>query len=226
MRIKSVLFDMGDIFFEANYWRKWMYDKFLSENLFEGSFSDFYDLYEKFLLPVYKGEKSYIEAYQDFLTFIGIENKDEFQKVSFEIKEYFENTRELFPEVQDTLTRLKEKGISNVVITDNEQGEEAIRDSILKRFGINEAIDLVFSSKTYNLTKPDPEIFRLVLGKLGQTTEEVIFVGHDKEELDGAEEVGIKSVEYNNYLGLPNKASFKIKKFSELLFIVKELGNE
>ncbi len=226
MRIKSVLFDMGDIFFEANYWRKWMYEKFLSENLFEGSFSDFYDLYEKFLLPVYKGEKSYLETYQEFLTFIGIGNKVEFQKVSFEIKEYFEHTRKLFPEVKETLNGLKDLGITTVVITDNEQSENAIRNSIFKRFEINDMIDMVFSSKTYNLTKPDPKIFRLVLEKLKQTTEEVIFVGHDKEELDGAEELGIKSVEFNNYLGLANKASFRINKFSKLLFIVKELNNE
>ncbi len=215
--IKAIFYDMGDIFFEAHFWRKWMFDKLVSLNKFNGSFSDFYFYYESFLLPVYEGIKEYNTAYFDFLDSLKIKEKESFFRESFKIKKQFENNRILFPEVKSTLKELNSLGIINVVITDNEQSEKDIRRNILERFNINEFIDTVFSSKSYNLTKPNPKIFELAMNKFSLSSSDVFFVGHDKEEIDGAEAIGIRSVEFNNYLGLPTSATYKIDHFSELI---------
>jgi len=219
--IRAIFFDMGDIFFEAHFWRKWMFKKLVSLNYFVGSFSDFYLYYESFLLPVYEGIKDYKTAYFDFLDSLKVNEKESFYRESFEVKKQFEDNRILYPEVKSTLEKLKLLGIINVVITDNEQSEAKIRNNILKRFEISNAVDTIFSSKSYNLTKPNPKIFELAMDKFSLSSQKVLFVGHDKDEIDGAETLGIRSVEFNNYLGLPTSATYKIDHFSELIGIAR-----
>jgi HAD superfamily hydrolase (TIGR01549 family) len=215
--IRAIFYDMGDIFFEAHFWRKWMFEKLVSLNRFPGSFSDFYFYYESFLLPVYEGVKDYKTAYFDFLDSLNINEKESFFEESFKVKKQFEDNRNLYPEVKSTLDKLKLLGIINVVITDNEQSEESIRRNILNRFDISNSIDTIFSSRSYNLTKPNPKIFQLAMDKFSLSSHSVLFVGHDKDEIDGAETIGIRSIEFNNYLGLTTSATYKISHFSELI---------
>lgn len=224
--IKAVLFDMGDIFFEANLWRKWMYEKIKKFGAFEGNFADFYELYESFLLPVYEGRKTYDRAYDDFLKSIAITEPAGFKEESFKMKKFFEENRELYDGVSETLEYLKKAGINNIVITDNEQGEKAIRETILARFEINDFIDEVISSREFGLTKSDPKFFDLALTLLKLKSGEVLFVGHDKEEIDGAESRGIISVEFNNYLGYANNATYKMKEFKQLKELIFALNYE
>ncbi len=224
--IKAVFYDMGDIFFEAHLWRKWMYEKLSAMNLFNGSFKDFYEYYESILLPVYQDKLKYEEAYDNFLTELEVPNAKVFKEESFRMKLFFEENRELYDGVAETLKVLQLNGISNIVITDNEQGEAGIRKNILEKFEINDFIERVFSSKEFGLTKPDPEIFRLALLEFNLHTNQVLFVGHDKEEIDGAEGLGIKAVEYNNYLGYRTKATFRMTKFKDLSKLIAALNYE
>ena len=52
-KIKAVLYDLGDIFFEAHLWRKWMYSEFSKMNLVKGTFAEFYFDYDAYLQNLY-----------------------------------------------------------------------------------------------------------------------------------------------------------------------------
>jgi HAD superfamily hydrolase (TIGR01509 family) len=49
------------------------------------------------------------------------------------------------------------------------------------------------------MAKPDPRIYRYVLEKMGVMPNEAIFVDNLKRNTNGAEKVGIKSIQFINY---------------------------
>jgi putative hydrolase of the HAD superfamily len=216
--IKAILYDLGDVFFEAHLWRKWMYDYCLEKSLYSKSFAEFYLLYETYLEDVYCGRKEYDQAYKEFVSDMKL--GDSFIEISFDRKRHYENTRTLYKGVKETLQKIHNGGIKNIVVTDNEASEDELRRNILKRFEINEFIDKVITSKETGVKKPDPYIFEHALKFYSLKKEEVLFVGHDKDEIDGATELGLRAVEYNNYLGIQTSASYKIENFSDLFDII------
>jgi len=222
--IQAVLYDLGDIFFEAHYWRKWMWEYFKDKSLFNGEFHEFYFLYEDYLSPVYEGKKDYLNAFHLFIDKLGIENRKEFEKLSFEKKSYYENNRKLFSGVKETLAKLIALKIKNVIITDNENDSQYVRKKIIKRFDITNYIDHIYTSKDFKMKKPNPKLFYSVLNDLELNKENIVFVGHDIDELNGVKKMGIKTIEYNNYLGLKTNADICINEFSELYDIVESLN--
>ena len=215
--IKGIFYDLGDIFFESHFWRKWMYDHFIRINHFSGSFRDFYHLYEEFLAPVYTGGKTYNDAFINFLEYLNIFDTKKFMTDSFEKKRYFEKTRQLYPDVKETLEILKKKKIKNIVITDNELTEGEVRENVIKKHGINHLLDKIVTSCETGISKPDPAIFLNTLELVSLKINEVLFVAHDKDEIDGAISIGLDVIELNNYLNEETKAKIKIKNFKELL---------
>jgi len=218
--IKAILYDLGDIFFEAHYWRKWMWGEFVKSGEYNGNFREFYELYEKYLKLVYENKKDYWEVYKDFIQSIIKENIDEFIKESKKVKLNYENNRELFPEVFDTLNKIHKMEIKNIVITDNEKGEEFVRENLLRKFRINKFIDKVITSKETGFMKPNTNIFDYALKNFNLRKNEVLFVAHDKDEIDGAVKYGITTAEFNNYLEYKTKADIKINQFNELYRII------
>ncbi len=224
MKIKAVMYDLGDIFFEAHLWRKWMWNEFRKKNLFPGNFAKFYVLYDSFLSKeTYKGRKSYTETFDDFLKHMNIPKKERgaFTKKAFTKKASLEKRRKLYPHVKKTLILLKKYGVKNILITDNESTETEIRSKIIGRYGINPYIDFIMTSKDCGYTKSGKKIFELTLKKNSLSPKEVLFVGHDEDEMISAQATKILTVEYNNYLKVPLKAKYKILKFSQLLDIVR-----
>lgn len=213
--MKAVLYDLGDIFFEAHLWRKWMYEYCFEKKLYAKTFADFYFLYEEYLRDVYAGGKEYQEAFKSFVADMKL--GDSFIEESFSKKKYFEDTRVLYNGVKETLRLIKEKGLRNIIITDNEAPEGELRAKILKRFDIDHLIDKVVTSKETGVSKPDPFIFEHTLNLFGLKKDEAIFVGHDKDEVDGAVKFGLKTIEFNNYLNIASESNIKINTFSEIL---------
>ncbi len=211
------LFDLGDIFFEAHFWRKWLYNEFINQINYSGSFKDFYNLYETYLQTTYEAQTSYRDQFINFINDHNITNPKQFMKEAFSKKIYFEDTRVLYPEVLETLTLLKNKDKKLIILTDNESSSLTIRKTILERFQLNHLIDEVITSFDIGVTKPHPLFFNEGINAAKVTIEETVFVAHDKDEIDGAKDLGLTVIEFNNYLKVATHADYKIKSFSELL---------
>jgi len=219
--VKSILFDMGDIFFDAHSWRKWNYEYLYKNRYFLGSFEDFYKLYEKFLIPVYLGKKKYDDAYLNFYKQFDIIDFSKFLRSSMKMKKLIENDTKLYRNVKRTLSLIKKHNILNVIISDSEKKSMEIREKILKKHKINSLIDFVFSSSEIGYVKPEKGFFDFVLSNLNLSKNEVIFVAHDIDEINGAVEYGIKTVEFNNFFNNKTKAHYRINSFNQLLKIIK-----
>jgi epoxide hydrolase-like predicted phosphatase len=57
----------------------------------------------------------------------------------------------------------------------------------------------LFTSCYLRMAKPDPKFYRFVLKEMGVKPDEAIFVDNLKKNTDGAERVGIKSIQFINY---------------------------
>lgn len=223
MAVKAVLYDLGDIFFEAHHWRKWMWEKLKVETGNQWTFSEFYNLYESWLKNVYEGNAGYEENYKKFLESLNISNIDDFMTESFKKKRYVENNRKLFPGVKKTLKSLNDLSIMNVIISDNEKPAEYVRVQVLQKFSIDSLVQKVYTSYDHGMTKPDPSFFSFVLSDLGLQKPEAIFVGHDVDEINGARKFGLKVIEFNNYLKNKTEADYRIGRFSGILEAIRSL---
>jgi len=100
-----------------------------------------------------------------------------------------------FPEVKDTLQRLKQEGLKLGVVTG---GFEEDIEMILPRTGLDRFFDVKVGANTIGKRKPDPEAFRYALKQLGIKPREAIFVGDNFEnDYLGAQKVGVTPVLIN-----------------------------
>ena len=75
--------------------------------------------------------------------------------------------------VISVLKQLKEQGASLNVLT---ASPHITLDPCLKRLGLWDLFDNVWSCNDFNTTKSDPEIYRMAADRIGQPVEEIIFL--------------------------------------------------
>ena len=63
----------------------------------------------------------------------------------------------------------------------------------------------LFTSCYLHMAKPDPMFYRFVLREMGVKPSEAIFIDNLKRNTDGAEKVGITSIQFTNYNDLVKK---------------------
>lgn len=68
----------------------------------------------------------------------------------------------------------------------------------LENFPILKLIEVFFPSHEVGMRKPDPGLFRLVLGKLNVKPEEVVFVDDMEENAEAARALGIRTIHYRS----------------------------
>ncbi|MCA9376350.1 HAD-IA family hydrolase [Candidatus Nomurabacteria bacterium] len=127
-----------------------------------------------------------------------------------------------YPEVESTLTKLKDHNIKIGVVSD---GSLNLRIRKIKKAGLLHLIDEVIASEEVIFEKPFSAIFTLALSRLGIEASEAIMVGNNfKNDIRGAQLIGIRTGLYDppvdgNVEGQDGtiKADFVISAWSELL---------
>ena len=89
---------------------------------------------------------------------------------------------------KETLIKMKERGDSLNVLTASAHSN---LDPCLKRLGLFDLFDNVWSCDDFNTTKTDPNIYRLAADRLGKTVGEVIFVDDNLEADKTAKAAGM-----------------------------------
>jgi putative hydrolase of the HAD superfamily len=98
----------------------------------------------------------------------------------------------LFPDAAETLSALRSAGLKLGLITN---GSVRMQSAKLKCLAITPAFDTILISSLEGVSKPDPEIFRRALERLGASAERAVFVGdHPEVDVAGARRAGLKAV--------------------------------
>lgn len=99
---------------------------------------------------------------------------------------------ELYPDVVDTLVRLRARGIKLGIVTN---GFRRDMDQILTRLKLRGHFDVSVGADTCRKAKPDKGIFLYALQELGARAEETLFIGDDIEkDYRGATGAGLRAL--------------------------------
>lgn len=148
---------------------------------------DYPDDVIKIITPLgYKGASKYFRE-------LGVKFTDE-ELIGFMNKyaiEHYENTIEAKPDVVDTLKILKERGDSLNVLT---ASPHCMLDPCLKRIGIYDMFDKVWSCDDFDTTKSDPNIYKMAAKRLGVGVDEVTFLDDNFNADKTAKQAGMRVI--------------------------------
>jgi len=101
----------------------------------------------------------------------------------------------LYPGIKAFMRKLKAKGIKVAVLSDTVH-PLAWRLKLFKKLGLvkGKHYDKVFLSNQIGFEKPEANAYLAVLKHFDVKPEEAVFIGHDRAEIEGAKEVGMKTV--------------------------------
>ena len=134
----------------------------------------------------------------------------------------YSNTIGEKPNVISTLRALKARGDSLNVLT---ASPHATLDPCLKRLGIFDLFDNVWSCDDFNTTKADPKIYKMAAEKISKRVDEIIFLDDnfnaDKTaKLSGIKVCGVFDSSSEDYVTeIKRVADYYIYDFTELLEI-------
>lgn len=220
--LSGILFDMGDIFYDATPWRRAVAAALVQRGV-EIDFAEFVRCWEAALVPVYRGRKPYWDAFAELLAAFPLDasGRHEVAAVAREMAHQAEE-RTLFPGVADTLAELHRRGIKLGVLSDTESREPRVRQR-LAALGIVDFFAAVVTSADIGYVKPMREAYAAALDRLGVEKQAAAFVGHDEEELAGAKAFGLATIAYNYAPGAP--ADYYLGQFSDLLALATALAD-
>lgn len=107
--------------------------------------------------------------------------------ISYVTEEYRERIQAK-PFVCDALKELKAKGVSLNVLT---ASPHSVLDPCLKRLGIYDLFDHVWSSDDLGTIKADPKIYAIAAEKIGLPIEQILFVDDNLGAIQSAKRSGI-----------------------------------
>jgi HAD superfamily hydrolase (TIGR01549 family)/HAD superfamily hydrolase (TIGR01509 family) len=161
----------------------------------------------------YQGQITDEEYYEEVLQYTGVTLPEQIARGKELLREE-SNETSFFEGVRETLAELDRMGFLLGIITDTAVPVH-VKLGWFERGGFGDVWDSIISSKELGVRKPKPGIYQAALRQLGVPASQAAFVGHKKSELDGARNVGLKTIAFNYEENV--EADYFINHFSELL---------
>jgi len=197
LKIKAVLFDLGNtLVYEQPYE---VFQSFLQAKGVFRSIEEIREAFEKCgnEFDVERHKALLPHEFHTQLNMVILKNlrvKRSVRRLAEEIDRQWFNFSKVYvyPEVNDSLRRLKKMGLKLGVVT---RGYELDIEQILPRAGLEKIFDVCVGVDTTGKRKPKPEAFKHALKRLNVKPEEAVFVGDNLEQdYFGAQKVGMKAV--------------------------------
>lgn len=219
MDIRYVVFDMGDVFYDATIWRRWLV-RVAGQLGFDVHYPGFFETWDRHFLPeVHLGHRPYREAFREFLLQQGFSRPQlaEVEAASWAHKRTIESQTRPFPGVFHTLEQLQRGRKVMGILSNSELTKTALRAK-LDVLGLGHFFQHVVSSFDLEVRKPDAAAYQAILDPMGAEPSESIFVGHEQEELVGAARSGMNTLAFN--YGPDTLADYHAHHFSDIAHII------
>lgn len=105
-------------------------------------------------------------------------------------------TLDAFPDVPDTLERLKAGGVKTAILSN---GSPEMLLAAVKGTGIEGLLDAVLSIEDVGIYKPHPSVYNIAVDSLELSPESICFVSSNSWDAHGASAFGLKVVWCNRY---------------------------
>lgn len=215
----GLLFDMGDVLYDATAWRRWLL-QLLTRLGLHTNYTCLFRVWDReFLDDVHRGRREFCEAFDAFLRALGLRPSqiDEVGAACRSRRRRMEATARPLPGVKATLFRLHRAGLTLGILNNSERSSAALRRQ-LEQFGVADVFTSVISSIELGQVKPAAATYLASLRQMGLRPEQAAFVGHDSDELAGAAEVGMATIAFN--FDDDAKADVRLERFEQLLDVI------
>jgi 2-haloacid dehalogenase len=130
-------------------------------------------------------------------------------------------TLDMFPEVPDTLRRLKAAGLRTAILSN---GSPSMLDAAVKGNQLEALLDAVLSVEEVGVYKTHPKVYRLAVDRLGISASAISFQSSNAWDAYAASAFGMRVVWCNRYgqrpERLPGRPDHEIRTLSELPALV------
>jgi len=220
MRVEGLIFDVGDIFFDATPWCRWLTDELQRHNV-DISYEELVEKWEAQLVDVYRGQADYWERFEKLLLAYGLSKNEtgQFAQKARDKGKQVQLERKVFDGVSETLANLKSAQLKLAALSDTENSAVKVRE-ILMSLEIDQYVDAVITSVDVGYIKPEKPAYQAAADALGIQLSRCGFVGHDLDELNGAKSAGMFVIAFNS--NHETKADVCIKHFPELYEVIAE----
>ena len=113
---------------------------------------------------------------------------------------------ECYPEVPDTLAKLKDSG-QQIAILSN--GSPAMLEAVVKSSGLEDLVQIILSVEMVGIFKPDPAVYQLAVDQLGVTAAEIVFMSSNAWDAVGATAFGLRVAWINRFAQRPERLPFQ-----------------
>ena len=128
---------------------------------------------------------------------------------------------DVFPDVRNTLTQLREKGLKTAILSN---GAPAMLQSAVEYNGIGHLLDAVLSAEAVRIYKPHASVYSLAEEALGGQRRAIVFLSANAWDACGAAAFGLRVVWCNRYgqrrERLPTQPDFEVKSLVEIPALV------
>lgn len=107
-----------------------------------------------------------------------------------------------YPEVKDTLLRLKAAGMKLAILSN---GEPRMLAAAAKNSGIAEILDAILSVEAVGVFKPHPSVYRLPAGHFGLAPNDMCFLSSNAWDAHAAKAVGYRVLWCNRFAQVPER---------------------
>lgn len=167
---------------------------------------------------VNRGKISLKEAQEKWLEGIGLNKKLQPEWRKYDIEHLASHG--IKKGVKETLKKLRKQKYKLAVLSDCPH-DKKLKRMILRNIKVDNFFDEIFTSYDIGFMKPERESYLIVLNHFNVNPKESVFVSDDEDEIEGARKIGIKTILFNKKKN--DKADFCIRRFSQILKIVKNL---
>ena len=145
---------------------------------------------------------------------------EDIEQVKFHFYSYFRQDASLFPEVEETLKRLSDKGILLGTLSDVAYAMDNVY-ALEDISAVIKYIDYPLTSNDVGFRKPRAEGLKLLAEKMQVDMKEMVFVGDEEKDIMCAANAGVYSILINRSDRIKNYGQNKeIKSLDELLTMV------
>jgi len=134
----------------------------------------------------------------------------------------------LFPEVPETLARLRERRVPLALVTNGDRGQQRRK---IEQFDLARFFDVILIEGEFGIGKPDDRVYRHVLDVLGISAPEAWMVGDNLEwDVAAPQRLGMRGVWVDvQGQGVPAtdaiRPDFIVRAFTEILDVVPAADN-
>ncbi len=133
------------------------------------------------------------------------------------------------PDIKETLTRLKNSGLKLGILSNTFVSSDSLEKHI-QQAGILDFFEKRLYSYEFDFRKPDTRIFRIAAERIGQTPDNILFVGDRiNTDIKPAIKVGMKAAMKTAYTNKGKKipeGAWKINHISELPHLIEKINAE